>query len=134
MAETSPLEDKEKERRRAAGRLPGLEDLAARMNITSTTSSSTNRPRLATSLLRTNSSTGDPSSADKDKESVVSISVSDPNGDEVKPAQPMPRGYKNVPSLDVIAGRLKAQKEKEKEKEKEVELEQGEIEEDKPEV
>ncbi|KAH7345750.1 translation initiation factor eIF 4e-like domain-containing protein [Rhizoctonia solani] len=148
---TPPLEDKEKEKRRAAGRLPGLEDLAARMNVAAPTSTST-RPRLATSLLRTNSSTGTgPPSASSDKPNEipppVSISVSDPNGEEVKPAQPMPRGYKNVPSLDAIAGRLKAQKEKEKAAEEggaaaesepgtgaKVELEQGEIDESKPEV
>ncbi|CAE6427949.1 unnamed protein product [Rhizoctonia solani] len=148
---TPPPEEKEKRR---AGRLPGLEDLAARMNIAPppSASSATNRPRLATSLLRTNSSTGSgsgpgpatggPSSASSDKPTEippVSISVSDPNGEEVKPAQPMPRGYKNVPSLDAIAGRLKAQKEKEKEKaehddKEEIELEQGEIDESKPEV
>lgn len=80
-----------------------------------------------------------------------SVSISDPNGEEVKDkgaGAPMPRGYKNVPSLDAIAGRLKArEKEKEKEKAKEVEgqveqepspgapveLEQGEIESDKAE-
>ncbi|KAJ1302163.1 hypothetical protein OPQ81_000991 [Rhizoctonia solani] len=163
MTDTQPQRNStpppdEKEKRRAAGRLPGLEDLAARMNITppTNTTSSSNRPRLATSLLRTNSSTGaatgtgmgtgtGPSSASSDKPNEipppVSISVSDPNGEEVKPSQPMPRGYKNVPSLDAIAGRLKAQKEKEKEKAEtdeagpgKVELEQGEIEEGKSDV
>ncbi|KAF8700037.1 Eukaryotic initiation factor 4E, partial [Rhizoctonia solani] len=150
---------------RASGRLPGLEDLAARMNITppTNTTSASSRPRLATSLLRTNSGTGTtvggggsgtgPPSASSDKPTesqiplpAVSISVSDPNGEEVKPSKPMPRGYKNVPSLDAIAGRLKAQKEKEKEQQEPsgksgdesgsgaVELEQGEIEEGKSEV
>ncbi|GAB1522273.1 hypothetical protein RhiTH_005387 [Rhizoctonia solani] len=136
------------------------------MNITppTNTTSGSSRPRLATSLLRTNSGTGTaaggtggsgtgPPSASSDKPTesqiplpAVSISVSDPNGEEVKPSQPMPRGYKNVPSLDAIAGRLKAQKEKEKEQQEPsgksgdesgsgaVELEQGEIEEVKGEV
>ncbi|CAE6457682.1 unnamed protein product [Rhizoctonia solani] len=154
------LTPEEKDKRagtRVAGRLPGLEDLAARMNITPPTNSTStsSRPRLATSLLRTNSGTGTatsggtgPSSASSDKPTEsqiplpsVSISVSDPNGEEVKPSQAMPRGYKNVPSLDAIAGRLKAQKEKEKGQEQGkgdepggIELEQGEIDESKPEV
>ncbi|KAF8755594.1 Eukaryotic initiation factor 4E [Rhizoctonia solani] len=207
-----PAEEKEKRvgsgAGRASGRLPGLEDLAARKHIPTRdltiisspappplflfqntnkntreisptpplphlqnehntsnqynvwiipTSSShlapTHQQRNRNSSRRTGGSgTGPPSaSSDKPTESqiplpAVSISVSDPNGEEVKPSQPMPRGYKNVPSLDAIAGRLKAQKEKEKEQQEPsgksgdesgsgaVELEQGEIEEVKGEV
>ncbi|KAG8685297.1 hypothetical protein FRC09_014842, partial [Ceratobasidium sp. 395] len=137
------------------------------MNITPSTSSTGNnassRPRLATSLLRTNSHTSQPQPSSDQQPTTTggspgptstvservpfdlpAVSVSDPNGDEVSAAAnkgtPMPRGYKNVPSLDAIAGRIKAREaEKEKEKPTEgsseepsatspaVELEQGEI-------
>ncbi|KAG9125949.1 hypothetical protein FRC07_005476 [Ceratobasidium sp. 392] len=141
------------------GRLPGLEDLAARMNITpSTSNTSTNasRPRLATSILRTNSHTGQPQTQSEQTTSgsgptstvserapfeLPAVSVSDPNGEEVSggaavsKGAPPPRGYKNVPSLDAIAGRIKAQKEKDHKsgdvvspaETPSVELEQGEI-------
>ncbi|KAG9092396.1 hypothetical protein FRC06_000117 [Ceratobasidium sp. 370] len=139
----------------ASRRLPGLEDLAARMNITPSTSSAS-RPRLATSLLRTNSHASQPSpeggSVDRELPA-VSVSVSDPDGEDIGPGAgtggpavnkgaPPPRGYKNVPSLDAIAGRIKA-RESAKEKEVEVpeqveqdaaEVEQGEIVEDKSKV
>ncbi|KAF8605732.1 translation initiation factor eIF4e [Ceratobasidium sp. AG-I] len=141
------------------------------MNVTprpSDSSSASTRPRLATSLLRTNSNTGTNQSATSATETggsgpastvserapfeLPSVAVSDPNGEEVKPqGAPAPRGYKNVPSLDAIAGRMKARENAAKEsassKDKEatdvksgdadkgkeppkIELEQGEIVED----
>lgn len=133
------------------------------MNVTprpSDSSSASTRPRLATSLLRTNSNTGtNPSSTETSGSGpassvserapfeLPSVAVSDPNGEEVKSqGAPAPRGYKNVPSLDAIAGRMKARETAAKEsasskegagdadKGKEpskIELEQGEIPEDK---
>ncbi|QRV82155.1 eukaryotic translation initiation factor 4E type 2 [Ceratobasidium sp. AG-Ba] len=120
------------------------------MNITPSTStgSASSRPRLATSLLRTNSQTNNSNSQpDSGPTSSVSerapfdlpaVSVSDPNGEDVSTKEkdkgaPMPRGYKNVPSLDAIAGRLKAREreaEKDKDKDKDgksEDLEPGEI-------
>ncbi|KAG8739075.1 hypothetical protein FRC10_006152 [Ceratobasidium sp. 414] len=164
----------------ASRRLPGLEDLAARliytlfvpppthhnpnssrMNITPSASSAS-RPRLATSLLRTTShaSQSSPEIGPTDRE-LPAMSVLDPDGEDVgapvvSKGAPPPRGYKNVPSLDAIAGRIKA-RESAKEKEAEVgagagaevpvpavaveqveleqgEIEQGEVVEDKPKV
>ncbi|KAG8716866.1 hypothetical protein FRC08_008658 [Ceratobasidium sp. 394] len=138
-------------------RLPGLEDLAARMNITPSTSSAS-RPRLATSLLRTTSHASQSSAEGAPTEREA---APDPDGEDagagvspvVSKGAPAPRGYKNVPSLDAIAGRIKA---RESAKEKEVgaetgagtgievpavavehvehEVEPGEVEEDKPKV